>query len=258
MWERLVLCALFVSVAKSHDTYIGICPKFKPMSGFDWNRFKQGTWYAVEKFGTKQAKCVTYDFQEDDFGFREVVQHSENTLMERLTFDNNVRYVGKLASTSSSTPADMIVRFQLNPLGPATFVIMDTDYDNSALLCTCQDKKFFFDFLTFHRRSCTILERSPVRDSSVTSKFHDMINDQIESDASHDFDVISHESCSYDDPGKGLQVDVEQVVGKIFGSNQGDYIIDEGDYEADVIEFTTKKSSRDIGGSREDDKFNEI
>ena len=52
------------------------------------------------------------------------------------------------------------------------------------------------------------------------SKFHDLINDQIESDASHDFDVISHESCSYDDPGKGLQVDVEQVVGKIFGSNQ--------------------------------------
>ena len=47
-----------------------------------------------------------------------------------------------------------------------------------------------------------------------------MINDQIEPDASHDFDVISHESCSYDDPGKGLQVDVEQVVGKIFGSNQ--------------------------------------
>ena len=123
--------------------------------------------------------------------------------MERLTFDNNVRYVGKLASTSSSTPADMIVRFQLSeceyiasydileniqfdtrfiniilkfdmdftdPLGPATFVVMDTDYDNSALLCTCQDKKFFFDFLTFHRRSCTILERSPVRDSSVTSK----------------------------------------------------------------------------------------
>ena len=39
---------------------------------------------------------------------------------------------------------------------------------------------------------------------------------------------------------------------------QGDYIIDEGDYEADVIEFTTKKSSREVSGSREDDKFNEI
>ena len=68
----------------------------------------------MEKFGTKQAKCVTYDFQEDEFGFREVVQNSENTLMERLTFDNNVRYVGKLATVSSSNPADMIVRFQLS------------------------------------------------------------------------------------------------------------------------------------------------
>ena len=64
--------------------------------------------------GTKQAKCVTYDFQEDEFGFREVVQNSENTLMERLTFDNNVRYVGKLATISSSNPSDMIVRFQLS------------------------------------------------------------------------------------------------------------------------------------------------
>ena len=79
-------------------------------------QFKQGTWYAVEKFGTKQAKCVTYDFQEDDFGFREVIQHSENTFIERLSFDNNVRYVGKLATISSSTPADMIVRFQLSKL----------------------------------------------------------------------------------------------------------------------------------------------
>ena len=124
--------------------------------------------------------------------------------MERLTFDNNVRYVGKLASISSANPADMIVRFQLSkilnnlilhlkqcgitknrrknivillysifisdPLGSATFVVMDTDYDNHALLCTCQDKKFFFDFLTFHRRSCTILQRTPIRDTSVTSK----------------------------------------------------------------------------------------
>ena len=57
-----------------------------------------------------------------------------------------------------------------DPIGAASFVIMDTDYENSALLCTCQDKKLFFDFLTFHRRSCTILQRSPIRDTSVTSK----------------------------------------------------------------------------------------
>ena len=51
-----------------------------------------------------------------------------------------------------------------------------------------------------------------------------MINEQIEDNASHDFDVISHESCSYDDPGKGLQVDVEKVVSSVFGGDQVNYI----------------------------------
>jgi len=142
--------------------------------------------------------------------------------------------------------------FDSDPLGSASFVIMDTDYENSALLCTCQDKKFLFDFLTFHRRSCTILQRTPIRDTSITSKFHDLINDQIEDNASHDFDVISHEGCNYDNPGKGLQVDVEKVVGSIFGGDQDDYIID-GNYEADIIEFTTQKNKK-----VEDDRINEI
>ena len=57
---------------------------------------------------------MTYNFQEDDFGFREIVQNSENTFVERLSFNNNLRYVGKLAAVSSTTPADMTVRFQLS------------------------------------------------------------------------------------------------------------------------------------------------
>lgn len=256
MSKCFVIVLLFASIVYGHDTYSGKCPKFQAMSGFDWNKFKREPWYAVEKFGTNQAKCVTYDFQEDEFGFREIVQNSENTFVERLSFDNNLRYVGKLAAVSASNPADMIVRFQLNPFGPASFVILDTDYENSALLCTCQDKKFFFDFLTFHRRSCTILQRKPMRDTSITSRFHDLVNQQIESNASHDFDVISHEGCSYDEPGKGLQVDVEKVVGKIFGTAEDDYIID-GDYQAEVVEFTTKQKGTE-GSGREDDSINEI
>ena len=56
-----------------------------------------------------------------------------------------------------------------------------------------------------------------------------MINEQIEDNASHDFDVISHESCSYDDPGKGLQVDVEKVVSSVFGGDQV-YVISPNKY----------------------------
>ena len=47
---------------------------------------------------------------------------------------------------------------------------MDTDYDNYAMICTCQSKKILFDALTFHRRSCTILQRSPERDTTITNE----------------------------------------------------------------------------------------
>ena len=77
-------------------------------------QFKNGRWYAVEKFDTTQSKCITYNFQEDENGFKEVIQNSEITAIERLSVDNKFRYVGKLATPSSSNPADMLVRFQLS------------------------------------------------------------------------------------------------------------------------------------------------
>ena len=58
----------------------------------------------------------------------------------------------------------------LDPFGSASFVVLDTDYDNYALVCTCQSKKFLFEVLTFHRRSCTILQRSSEHDASIARK----------------------------------------------------------------------------------------
>merc|ERR1719373_309385 len=110
----------------------------------------------------------------------------------------------------------MIVRFTLNPL-TASFVVLDTDYNNYALVCTCQAKKFLFEVLTFHRRSCTILQRSSERDGAISRKLHDLLNKQIPADggdlADHDFDIISHTGCDYEDNGKGLQLDVEKIPG---------------------------------------------
>ena len=31
--------------------------------------------------------------------------------------------------------------------------------------------------------------------------------------ADHDFDVVRHDGCNYNDDGKGLQIDVEKIVG---------------------------------------------
>ena len=96
-------------------------------------------------------------------------QTSVLTGLRRFSVDNKVKYRGRLAAPYVSEPANMIVRFTLNPL-TASFVVMDTDYTNYALVCTCQGKKFLFDVLTFHRRSCTILQRSPERDTAISRK----------------------------------------------------------------------------------------
>jgi len=224
-----------LGLAFSHDEYRGKCPTFTPMQGFDWNRFKDGRWYAVEKFDTTQSKCITYNFQEDENGFKEIVQNSEITSLERVAVDNKFRYVGKLATPSPSNPANMLVRFQLNFFGSASFVVMDTDYENYALICTCQSKKILFDALTFHRRSCTILQRTPKRDTTIVDEMKDLLNSQVKMDdgelADHDFDVVRHENCNYNDDGKGLQIDVERIIGD---ATDGDDIDDadfDGDYE---------------------------
>ena len=65
-------------------------------------------------------------------------------------------YTGKLYTPQESVPANMIVRFPLSTkpehslipililtcssdiIGSASFVVLDTDYDNYGLLCTCQ------------------------------------------------------------------------------------------------------------------------
>lgn len=225
----LLFCAVFVI---AHDEYRGKCPTFTPMQGFDWNRFKDGRWYAVEKFDTTQSKCITYDFQEDDAGFKELVQNSEITSIERLSVDNKFRYVGKLATPSTSNPANMLVRFQLNFFGSASFVVLDTDYENYALVCTCQSKRILFDALTFHRRSCTILQRTPEIDTSITNQMHELLNEQVPNEdgekADHDFDVVTHNFCNYNDDGKGLQIDVEKIIGN---AADGDESIEDGDYE---------------------------
>ena len=52
-------------------------------------------------------------------------------------------------------------------IGSASFVVLDTDYDNYGLICTCQDVNLYL--LYTHRRSCSLLHRNPVADNSPTS-----------------------------------------------------------------------------------------
>jgi len=219
---EIVCIAVIIGLCSAHDIYRGSCPVFTPKSDFNWGKFRAGRWYAAEKFDTKSS-CLTYDFKEDEDGDYLVEQTSVLTAARRVSVDNKVKYRGRLAAPDVNEPANMEVKFTLNPFGKASFVVLDTDYDNYALVCTCQDKKFLFSVFTFHRRSCTILQRTPPKaerdkaSEDISKQLHDLLNKQIKPDdgekADHDFDIVMHSDCEYEDNGKGLQLDVEKILG---------------------------------------------
>ena len=81
----------------------------------------------------------------------------------------------------------------LDLLGPSSFVVLVTDYENSGLLCTCQDLNLFIT--KAHRRSCSILQRDNLEDTNITEQMSTILDNQLE-DASHDFDRINQVNIS--------------------------------------------------------------
>ena len=75
-------------------------------------QFKNGKWYATEKFDTS-SQCLTYDFKEEN-GDKVVEQTSVLTGLRRVSVDNKVKYRGRLAAPYVSEPGNMVVRFTLS------------------------------------------------------------------------------------------------------------------------------------------------
>merc|ERR1712102_12353 len=199
---------LFFGLASGHEYFPGQCPNFTPMSGFDWSKFSTGVWFVTQKFATKSS-CLTYEFKTDDLGFKSIEQVRELPYTERVGLDHEYIYTGKLYAPQESSPAKMIVRFPLNVVGSSSFVVMDTDYDSYAMICTCQDMDLFFTFA--HRRSCSILQRNKEEDPEITRKMKELVDSQVDN-ASHDFDKIKQEGCEH---GKDtvLNIDVDKILG---------------------------------------------
>jgi len=241
---RIFVATLSVMcLASAHEVHTGQCPGFTPMAGFDWEKFSSGVWYVTEKFGTS-GTCLTYEFKTDNLGFKSIEQINEIPYTNKLGIDNHYVYEGKLFTPQESKPANMIVRFPLNLIGSASFVVLDTDYDNYGLVCTCQDVNLYL--LTAHRRSCSLLHRNPVADNSPTSAQMKKLLDSQVDDASHDFDVISHENCSYDTD-KGFNINVDEILNgkepEVMTEEEYDAIY--GDYEG-VVEVLSAQQLNNI------------
>jgi len=237
----LLLSLLLVSV-RAHEYFPGQCPNFTPMAGFEWNKFATGVWFVTRKFATKSS-CLTYEFKTDAEGFKSVEQVRQLPFSERVGLDHEYIYTGKLYAPQESTPAKMIVRFPLNVVGSSNYIVLDTDYDNYAMVCTCQDMDLFFTYA--HRRSCSILQRSSTEDTSLTDSMSQLLDGEIE-DASHDFDKIKQEGCEYDKE-KVLNIDVDKILG-LKGNSEVRDAVNEA---ASELEFD-KKTIEEIRSSHID------
>jgi len=125
----------------------------------------------------------------------------------------------------------MNVRFPLNPIGAASFVVLDTDYTSYGLICTCQEIDLFIT--TGHRRSCSMLQRAVEEDEAITSKLTELLDSQVP-DSSHDFDPIKQEGCEHGRE-KAWTIDPEKVIGGGVGSSVREAV----DQIANEFEFKT-------------------
>merc|ERR1711936_725987 len=177
------LLGLILGVATAHEYFPEKCPEFTPMQAFDWDQFANGVWYVTQKFATRST-CLTYEFTTDELGFKEITQLRQLPYSEKVGLDHEYKYTGKLYAANEALPAKMNVRFPLNPIGAASFVVLDTDYTSYGLICTCQEIDLFIT--TGHRRSCSMLQRAVEEEEAITSKLTELLDSQVP-DSSHDF-----------------------------------------------------------------------
>jgi len=157
-----------------------------PMVDFEWDKFAKGVWFVTRKVSSNSS-CLTYQFKTDTTG------RSLEQVRQVAGSDKELVYTGGLSLPRPSArpgPASMSVRFPLNVIGAADLVVVDTDYDNYALICICQDLELFFTY--GHRRSCSIMQRNSIEDAEITKKMEELLQDDSDPLV---FDKISHDGC---------------------------------------------------------------
>jgi len=152
----LVLCLPLLVLG--HEYYAGVCPDIQPAGEFSWERF-QGEWMVGFKMNSRSS-CIRYKYSQDG-DKRTVTEEKLLPVVGRFGVPSAVSSTGALLQTSSN-PADMFVTWDTGVLHHALFskmryIVMDTDYNKRALVCSCQDLNL--GFFAVNRRSCDFLLR---------------------------------------------------------------------------------------------------
>lgn len=138
---KVLLCVVvglsgFASLVDAQIPGLGGCPDYVPITKFNRTRFL-GTWYEVERYFTVSevaAKCIsaTYELMPDG------KVYVRNALTNR--FNNVERIISGVMEPEKKKSKDgkYTVLYQSFPYNyNASFMVLDTDYDNFAVLYSC-------------------------------------------------------------------------------------------------------------------------
>ncbi|KAG7310786.1 hypothetical protein JYU34_003607 [Plutella xylostella] len=124
-----------VAAASAQIPSLGWCPDLQPMANFNMNRFL-GTWYEAERYFTVSelgSRCVTTNYESTPEGRILVSNEITNSLtgLKRI-MDGSLQLIGREGE------GRVMIKYVSYPLPyDAEYSILDTDYDNYAVVWSC-------------------------------------------------------------------------------------------------------------------------
>lgn len=198
-----VMMVMVVSTVAGHDWGWGSCPSIKTFPNLDVEKFL-GLWYVIQQTDTTSS-CLTMDYSRSSPTQLRATKSRQLLVLDSFSIEHTNSYTAKLDMPDLDNPAAMRVKWPLNLAGKADYRVVDTDYDNYAVVFECQK---FANFL--HRKSTAILARSPSLSNEIISEERKALNDMGISTG--DLDAIDHSVCvRREDAGLNIDIDEETI-----------------------------------------------
>lgn len=194
MISYIVIVIAKLLAVHGHEYYNGVCPSFNPMESLDWKLFK-GEWKVAFKMNSRSS-CIRYNFA-DMVNKRIVTEEKLLPVLGRFGIPSAVISKGTLSQMSANS-AEMWVRWDTGVLREAMFskmkyVVLDTDYNTNALICSCQDLNI--GIFAVNRRSCDYLIRLAVSSPPTIPSSYAALLNQTSYELSLDMKRVRQDDC---------------------------------------------------------------